>query len=364
MNNKDQSYDGALISELGVKRYLKATSDIKISNVNFLIRGASAQKAWQECNFGCHGPTYRNLQRPSTKSEFLKPLDNISPLLAGIIDGVHHQTIGQAGRITGGTKRTVEGLHLSSTENFQNVGDENIAIFEFSKTAFEKVINFEIDIIDNPLSQIVMATVSEYVSVLPEWVIEEILRSGALILPDTIDTAWLLKATTLGVIENINQENIAEVLKIINKPAQRLIGKQIGKKLAPTLAVVIASAITKKIMSKSVEIPVLKRRLVRIRQTAKQMKGGLGGAMLTLLNTQGILNIAAESSRNLQRTCPRLWNILRFRLNGANMVYFLVEGMTQEYVDRLALLEQNPKDFGKVIEALIKAKQTQKIFFP
>jgi len=35
MNNKEQSYDAALISELGVKRFLKASKDIKMSNINF-----------------------------------------------------------------------------------------------------------------------------------------------------------------------------------------------------------------------------------------------------------------------------------------------------------------------------------------
>lgn len=34
MNTQDHTYDGALISELGVKRYLKATKDIKASNIN------------------------------------------------------------------------------------------------------------------------------------------------------------------------------------------------------------------------------------------------------------------------------------------------------------------------------------------
>lgn len=85
MNNKQQDYDGALISELGVKRYLKATKDIKISKLTSWSV-VTAQKAWQECKFACHGPTYRNLQRPSSKSELLKPLDNISPVLAGIAD--------------------------------------------------------------------------------------------------------------------------------------------------------------------------------------------------------------------------------------------------------------------------------------
>lgn len=46
------------------------------------------------------------------------------------------------------------------------------------------------------------------------------------------------------------------------------------------------------------------------------------------------------------------------------MVYFLVENMVTEYVDRLALLEQSPRDFGKMMEALIKAKKSSAIFFP
>lgn len=46
------------------------------------------------------------------------------------------------------------------------------------------------------------------------------------------------------------------------------------------------------------------------------------------------------------------------------MVYFLIEGSVQEYIDRVTLLEQNPAEFGKVTEALIKAKLTQRIFFP
>lgn len=246
MGNKERAYDGALISELGVKRYLKATKDIRTSNVDFLIRGAAAQKAWQECNFGCHGPTYRNLQRPSTKAELLKPLDDISPLLAGVIDGMHHKTFGQIDRLAGGTKRTAEGLKIAGEENFRNVGDENLAVYEFSRIAFEKILTFEIDLIDNPITQIVMAVVSEYTSALPEWVIEETLKQGALKLPTTIDSAWLLKAAAMGVIDNINQENLTQSVKLLNEPLQRLAGKQIGKKLASVMALVIASAITKK----------------------------------------------------------------------------------------------------------------------
>lgn len=218
--------------------------------------------------------------------------------------------------------------------------------------------------LDNPVTQIVMSVVSEYMTALPEWLIEETFQQGALILPNKIDTAWLLKAAALGVIENANQEHIVQAARLLNNPAQRLIGKQIGKKFTVAIALAIASAITKKIMTGSPELYELKRRVAALKQTARAMKGGLGGAALALLKSQGLLNIAAEASRRLQITSPRIWKTLRFKLNGANMVYFLVENMVYEYVDRLALLEQNPKEFGKVMAALIKAKQTPQIFFP
>ena len=364
MSNKDQSYDGALISELGVRRYLKATRDIKTSNIDFLIRGAAANRAWQECNFGCHGPTYRVLKRPSTKGELLKPLDDISPLLSGAVNGMQHQTIGQVDRLAGGVKRTAEGLHLTGEENFRNVGSENTAAYQFAASAFEKVVTFEIDVLDNPISQVVMTIVSEYTTALPEWLIEETLKQGALKFPTKIDTVWLLKATSLGLIENANPENITKVAKLLNDPVQRMAAKQLGKALTPIIAMAIASSITRLILKRSPELPAMRRVLVNIRQTTRKMTGSLGSAMLSLLNTQGYLNMAAESSRSLQRTNPRLWNILRFKLNGANMVYFMVESMVQEYVERLALLEGNPKEFAKVMEALIKAKKTNSIFFP
>jgi len=67
-----------------------------------------------------------------------------------------------------------------------------------------------------------------------------------LILPNKIDTAWLLKAAALGVIENANQEQLVQAARLLNDPAQRLMVKQIGKKLAAAIALAIASAITKK----------------------------------------------------------------------------------------------------------------------
>ncbi|MDZ7925074.1 MAG: cellulose-binding protein [Marinagarivorans sp.] len=294
----------------------------------------------------------------------MQPIDNISPLLAGVVDGLRHQSVGQIDRLAGGVKRTAEGLHAVGIDSFQNVADENYAVYAFATTAIENLFKFEINVLDNPIAQIIMLVVCEYTTALPEWVVEDALMQGALKFPEKIDALWLFRAMTLGIVEHTTQENIKDAVALLNNPIQRFVGKQLGKKLAVALSYAIAAQITKKILSQSAEVPSLKRDLVKIRKSVKSLKGGLGGAMLTLLGTQGHLHRAAEASRRLQQANPRIWNVLRFKLNGANMVYFLVENMVAEYVDRLALLEKNPIEFSKVMAALIKDKKTPAIFFP
>lgn len=364
MSTMERSYDGSLISELGVKRYLSGVKSSQWSNVDFFLRGEGAQNSWRDCNFGCHGPTYRSLTRPTTFSEALRPIDDLSPALAGAIDGIRHQTVGRAQRLAGGVERTAEGLMLNGAEDFHNVGDENLAAYQFATSTFEKLVSFEIDVLDNPIAKIVMIVISEYIAVLPEWAIAEAYKQGALQLPETVDTVWLTKAVSLRLIEDTSREDLEQAKRLLNNPTQRLVGRQIGRRLASAIGVVLASKICKKILLKSDNLYATKRRLAQLRSSARQLNGGLGGALLTLLNTQGVLDSAAQSSRQLQQSCPRVWNILRYRLNGANMVYFLVENMLQEYVDRLSLLERRPDEFAKVLRVLLRDRRTTDIFFP
>lgn len=364
MSTTESNYDGSLISELGVKRYLSGVKSSQWSNVDFFLRGEGAQKSWTECNFGCHGPTYRSLTRPATFSEALRPIDDLSPAVAGAIDGIRHQTVGRAQRLAGGVERTAEGLMLNGEEDFRNVGDENLAAYQFATSTFEQLVSFEIDVLDNPLAQAVMVVVSEYIAVLPEWAVAEAYKEGALQLPEAVDTAWLMKAVSLGIIEGASREDLERAARLLNNPAQRLVGRQIGKRLANAIGAALASKICKKILLKSENRNALRRRLARLRSSARQLNGGLGGALLTLLNTQGVLDRAGESSRQLQQSCPRVWSTLRYRLNGANMVYFLVENMLQEYVDRLSLLERRPDEFARIMRALLRDRRTTDIFFP
>lgn len=364
MSSTDSTYDGALISELGVKRYLKGVRAAPSSNIDFFIRGEVANKAWRDCNFGCHGPTYRNLRRPANYAETLRSINDLSPILAGVVDGLHHQTIGRAERLANGLERTSEGLRLSGQEAFQQVGDENWAIYEFASTTFERLVSFELDTLENPLIQLITLIVTEYVSVLPEWVVREAFEQGALKLSEPIDTVWLLKAATLGLIKNTDKQDLEHAAKLLNDPAQRLVGRTIGKKLASAMAAALASAITRKLIASSANLPTIRQNLKSLKSEAAKLKGGLGGTLIALLAAQGILQKAGESSRRLYTASPRLWGILRYQLNGTNMVYFLVEDMLKEYVDRLSLLEKQPSEFAKVMQALIKDRKTTDIFFP
>jgi len=100
------------------------------------------------------------------------------------------------------------------------------------------------------------------------------------------------------------------------------------------------------------------------RKIARSAKGGLGGALVSLLKAQGFLGHAANASRQLHRDCPKTWNILRYDMQGADMVFVFVQPMIAEYVDRLSLLEKDPLKFAKVMEALIRDRETKKILLP
>ncbi|WP_341937636.1 cellulose-binding protein [Marinimicrobium sp. C2-29] len=364
MANTDSTYDGTLISELGVKRYLKGRSDLPTSNINFFVRGGAAETAWKECNFGCHGPTYRNLTKPSTFQEALQPIDQFSPTLAGVVDGIRHQTVGRAQNLAGGIERTGEGLMLGGDDAFQNVGEENLAAYEFATTCFEKLVNFEIDTLDNPLSQAVLTIVNEYTAVIPEWVLRSAYQDGALKLPESVNTVSLIKAVSMGIIKDVDQIDLSEAINLLKNPSKRFAGKQIGKKLASAMGAVLAATICKKLMTQGPGLNATKRDIAKLRSHMRGLRGGLGGALLKLLQTQGVLDRAGDASRRLNQASPRLWRLLRFDLNGANMVYFLVEPLIKEYVDRLALLERRPQEFSKVMIALMQEKQTKSIFFP
>lgn len=361
----NEEFDGELISELGVKKYMKGRNDMQFSNINFFYREGGQGKDWEPCRMGCHGPTYRSLRRDAKWNQALDFMDKVDPSLSGIVDGLRQNTFHQFDMVTRGANRTAEGLHLNGSKKFGQVGSENLAVYNFATGMFEKLVSIELDVMDNPMMQALTFIVNEYISVLPEWMIEEALTQGALIFPEPISEETLQKAIKKGVITVVTSEEAKQAAAIVNDKAKRFVGKQIGKKLAAAIASAIAVAVTKKIMRDNAKnLYRVKRQLVNFRKMARSAGGNMGTALLVLLKTQGLLDQAAETSRELQRSSPVIWNFMRYKLNGADMVYFLVEGMIHEYVDRLSLLQRNPEAFMQAMKALIESKRTKEIFFP
>jgi hypothetical protein len=355
-------FDGNLISELGVKRYMKGHEASQFSNINPLKSSLTKNKQWQECNFGCHGPSYRTLQHQLTYSEFLNHLDKLSPLVAGAVDGVRHETIQTAKVVTSGIQRTGEGLGVSGKEVFSQVGEENLAAYHFVKVNVTNLINADLNLADNPITQLIFTIVHEYVNLLPDSMLKKMVEDRAIIIPDDIDKNFVVSAARYAAIEIISSEHIDQAIQFISTKGQRFIGKQVGKKVTRAVAAIIAAKITKKIISGSSNS--IKRKISRLKKSFKPATGNMGTALIILLKTNGWLGVAAEESRKLQADSPALWKILRYKLGGFDMLMFLISGFVKEYVDRISILEKNPDVYFKLMVALVKSGRTQEIFFP
>lgn len=160
----------------------------------------------------------------------------------------------------------------------------------------------------------------------------------------------------------MTHEDVETAVSILTHPTvKRMIGKAIGKKVATAVAVVIAVQIAKS-LAMSIARSAAYRRLLRLRPTAKS--NNLAGVLITLLKSNGLLGQAGQASRRLKTKSPRLWTHLRNRAGGLDMMYFVVEGFTKEYVDRISLLEKDPVMFARIMEALITSGDTQNIIVP
>ena len=128
-------FDGQLISELGAKKYLQGYRAQAFSCIKPLQRQSQLEQQWQECNFGCHAPSYRVLRQNQTRSEFLASLNKISPIAAGFAAGVEQQTVHQLEIAGADVKRTAEGLGAADREKFSQVGEENVAVFNLVRVS-------------------------------------------------------------------------------------------------------------------------------------------------------------------------------------------------------------------------------------
>lgn len=365
-----KSYDGHLISELGVKRYLNGRRNQQFSNINLFQDVQKNNRGWNDkpC-FGCHGTSYRTLRKQATWYDTVKLIDDAAgPVTAGLVDGAKFQTVDVADRLGKGVERTAEGLHLAGANKFDLVGAENMAVAGLLNSTYKALVNFDLNLIDNPLMQIVVLIVDRYLTAVPEWAIEDMLQKGIIEFPEGFDKYQFLSAAKKGISELSKIEEVDQAVTAVNDGAKRFISKQAGKALTAKAISAIASAIAtniaKAIMSDPTNNRMIKRRLVAVRKGINSAKENLGSALVTLLKAQGFLAVSAKASRQLKQDCPKTWGILRHKMQGADMVFFFVQPMIQEYVDRLSILEKDPLQFANVMAALIKDRQAKKIFYP
>lgn len=357
-------FDGNKISELGVKKYLNAWDDSKFSNINPLASQEAQMQQWEKCNFGCHTPSYRVIKRGITKAQLLDTLDKASPLLAGFADGVHNQLVVQPEVLGQGVKRTGEGLGANGSEGISRVGAENFAAYQLVRVSVSALLTMDLISIANPIFQLIHAIIQNSLSLIPEQYLEQMLSQSALSHEDVVDAHTILSLMTAAAKSAISAEDIEVAASYLNAPGQRFVGKQIGKKVTLAVISIVSVNLTKRILRSSEVSNELKREIAKLRKSAKPLKGGLASALVMLLKTQGWLGVAASSSRKLELTTPSLWKVLRYDLNGLDMLLFLVEDAVQEYIDRIALAEKHPVRYVEVMRALARAGRTREIFFP
>lgn len=355
-------YDGKWISEVGIKKYRQAITAQTTASISLLNTPQELERKFKECNFGCHHPGYRGVQKQHEWFQVLRTLDNVDPVLAGIVDGVRDVTYKKVNTLGHGVERTAEGLHLMGAEVFQNVGAENLAVFNSIVPLIEKILNFDMSFFENPIMQVVTCIINEYTSAIPDFIVEKLVEDGSIVFNDGVSKIELLKAISLMVVQGVEAADVNQIYPILEKRGKRMLGKHIGKKLSAVAAAAIATKIAKGMLGQSPETRHIKRELVKIRRGLKSAGGGYSKALLSLLSAQGMLGLAARDSRRLRSESFVLWKTLRLQLNGADMVYFLVRPMVQEYVDRISLLEKNPMAFVEMVKALVKSGDANKIY--
>lgn len=357
-------FDGELISELGAKKYLQGYRAQAFSSIKPLQRQSQLEQQWQECNFGCHAPSYRVLRQSQTRSEFLASLNKISPIAAGFAAGVEQQTAHQLEIAGAGVKRTAEGLGAAGREKFSQVGEENVAVFNLVRVSAHSLLNVDLQMLGNPLFKLVFSIVYEYMKLIPEWVIIKAVEGGALKMPDSANKQLLTMAASQGVIESQMLKHIDAAYLALKAKTITAVSKQAGKEVAKAIAAIVAAKVAQKIMLSSAMSFATKKRLAALRKSMKSAKGGAATTLILLLKANGFLGVAAEASRDLQRDCPTLWRFLRYRGSGIDMLLFLVKDCVKEYLDRISILEKNPEIFMKMMRSLIQVGKTSEIFLP
>ncbi|TAA42656.1 hypothetical protein [Corallincola spongiicola] len=355
------NHDGNLVSSLGVKLYVEGFNAIPTSNIKHMENDAFYNTKWEQCKFGCHTPSYRRIGPSSSYDVALNEVEKKSKLLAGLIDGIYTEGFAQPRNIGLGIERTAEGLGLLGEDSFNQVGAENLVVFDGVAALFKKAMETDYASIINPIAQCVSTVVSSYINLIPKEILEKAIRSEALRISGEVNTTFILSAAQLGILSPPNPATLSQAQSLLSGTSGKIIGKRIGVKVTEA----VVSIIVYKISVKILKSPDLNRKVKRTFSSLRKAgKGKLATVLLLLLKGNGTLGYAAKSSRKLQQDCPRLWRLMRYDLKGIDMMLFLVSGYLEEYIDRIKLMETDPMMFISLMNALSKSGKTSEIFLP
>ena len=126
--------DGSVIRRLGIQSYLDNRDSQSTSNIDFFADKQKIMQNWQQCNFGCHHPGYRVLNREATYADMMQLLDSVHPSVAGFVDG-NYQTFKRVGL---GTKRVAQSYGASGLDRIAEIGEENSLAFNLAKNIIMK----------------------------------------------------------------------------------------------------------------------------------------------------------------------------------------------------------------------------------
>lgn len=368
-NTRSCTMNGQAIRSRGIQLFVDNCSTIPTSNIDFFASRETLEKRWRACEGGCHTPSYRVLHRQSNYTEIMTSIENIDPtkgLATGVLDGVIRTTEYTAK----GVQRTGEGLGFAGEKRIGEIGTENSLAFNLAKDVLSKGFSLSLSLIDNPFTAMIIKIITYYMKFVPEEIIVELAIHGKLKFPSgDIDANLVIQGSMKGLTEidlkgmAISElKDIASLLENNPRMLNRFIGKQIGNKLATYIATIIAIAIAKQVAARFARTMGYRNTLKQI-TSGKSAKGGLAGVLVFLLKTQGMLQVASEASSRLHNKSQLLWQSLR-QMNGLDLLYFFVEDLLFEHVDRISFGEKHPTSFIKMVEAILEGGSADDLFFP
>jgi hypothetical protein len=222
--------------------------------------------------------------------------------LVGVGTALGRGVISVAEDLYYGAERTAEGLGVRGWDRTAEIGLENEYLVKLLTAMVKGVVSDAA----NPLFRLISKILEKYYDQFP---------------PDVLEK--LAKAAAIGA----------------GYMAGRML---IGKKLAEVIAVKIATQIA--------ATAAYKQLATKIGVSAAAGSTGVG-VVITLVMVQGVGQRASKASQRLRSRNPALWQDLR-RLEGLDMLYFLVEGPMAPHMDAIDMAHRNRPLFEKEVQKL------------